>query len=77
MKSIVDQHGKQFKPSPFSILSERLNKLAEASMQVATKPSEWDAWSRLSQLRQSCGAPPQTITFRRPMPVYLQRNDMK
>jgi hypothetical protein len=69
MKTIVDQHGKPFKPNLFSTLSDRLNRLVSIELLDAAKPSEWEAWHRVSQLRKSCGEPPQTITFRRYSPL--------
>lgn len=71
MKRIVDQYGKPFKPKRESITEKVERLLAPAlpipviALQDAPQPCGWEAQIRISQLRESCGAPPASIIFRR------------
>jgi hypothetical protein len=62
--SIVDQYGKPFKPNPLAEVSERVAARYKADLLEHVKPSKFDTWFKLSELRQSCGVEPGTITFR-------------
>jgi hypothetical protein len=62
--TIIDQHGKPFKPDPVTWML-RMAQPAIVTESVSPQPA---GYFDIARLRQSCGAPPQTITFRRHSP---------
>jgi len=63
---IVDQYGKPFKPGIGELLRRVTTWLPATRIITEPVPPEPANVFDILQLRRSCGAPPETITFRRP-----------